>query len=59
MGPISKINIIENELVNFPGSKYADPVFSWVPSIGITDIEFLNSQNSERNIEQYFCWRYW
>ena len=24
-------------------SKYADPVFSWVPSTGITDIEFLNS----------------
>ena len=43
MGPISKNNIIEDELVNFPGSKYADPVFSWVPSTGITDIEFLNS----------------
>ena len=34
---------IEDELVNFPNSKYADPVFSWLPSIGITDIEFLNS----------------
>jgi aldose sugar dehydrogenase len=33
---------IEDELVNFPGSKYTDPVFSWVPSTGITDIEFLN-----------------
>ena len=43
MGPISKSNVIEDELVNFPGSKYADPVFSWVPSTGITDIEFLNS----------------
>ena len=43
MGPISKNNIIEDELVNFPGSKYAAPVFSWVPSTGITDIEFLNS----------------
>ena len=43
MGPISKNNIIEDELVNFPGSKYADPVFSWIPSTGITDIEFLNS----------------
>ena len=30
-------------MVNFPGSKYADPVFSWAPSTGITDIEFLNS----------------
>ena len=43
MGPISKSNVNEDELVNFPGSKYADPVFSWLPSIGITDIEFLNS----------------
>ena len=43
MGPISKSNVNLDELVNFPGSKYADPVFSWLPSIGITDIEFLNS----------------
>ena len=43
MGPISESNVNEDELVNFPGSKYADPVFSWLPSIGITDIEFLNS----------------
>lgn len=43
MGPISKSGITEDELVNFPNSKYADPVFSWLPSIGITDIEFLNS----------------
>ena len=43
MGPISKSSITEDELVNFPNSKYADPVFSWLPSIGITDIEFLNS----------------
>ena len=32
IGPISKSNVIEDELVNFPGSNYADPVFSWVPS---------------------------
>ena len=43
MDPISKSNVIEDELVNIPGSKYAVPVFRWVPSIGITDIEFLNS----------------
>ncbi len=43
MGPISKSSVIEDELVNFPGGKYADPVFSWAPSTGITDIEFLNS----------------
>jgi glucose/arabinose dehydrogenase len=43
MGPISKSGITENELVSFPNSKYADPIFSWLPSLGITDIEFLNS----------------
>jgi aldose sugar dehydrogenase len=43
MGPISKSGITEDELVNFPNSKYADPVFNWLPSLGITDIEFLNS----------------
>jgi parallel beta-helix repeat protein len=45
MGPISKSGITEDELVNFPNSKYTDPVFSWFPSLGITDIEFLNSSN--------------
>jgi aldose sugar dehydrogenase len=43
MGPISKSDITEDELVNFPNSKYADPVFNWLPSLGITDIEFINS----------------
>ena len=43
MGPISKSGITLDKLVNFPNSKYADPVFSWFPSLGITDIEFLNS----------------
>ena len=43
MGPISKSGITEDELVNFPNSKYADPVFNWLSSLGVTDIEFLNS----------------
>jgi glucose/arabinose dehydrogenase len=44
MGPISRnSNITESQLGNFPGSKYADPVFSWFESIGVTDIVFLNS----------------
>jgi glucose/arabinose dehydrogenase len=30
-------------LVMFPGSEYADPVFSWKEQIGVTDIEFFNS----------------
>ena len=54
MDPISKSNVIEDELVNIPGSKYAVPVFRWVPSIGITDIEFLKHQNWERNMRTIF-----
>ena len=45
MGPISRSGISEESLVQLPGSKYYDPVFSWVDSFGITDIEFLNSEN--------------
>jgi glucose/arabinose dehydrogenase len=33
MGPIA-----ESNLVNFPGAQYADPVFSWAESRGVTDI---------------------
>jgi aldose sugar dehydrogenase len=43
MGPISQSGISENQLVNFPGSKYSDPILSFKDPIGITDIEFLNS----------------
>jgi aldose sugar dehydrogenase len=44
MGPITRNNNkTDNDLVSFPGSIYADPIFSWKAQIGITDIEFLNS----------------
>jgi glucose/arabinose dehydrogenase len=44
MGPMSRnSSVTESQLFNFPGSKYADPVFSWFESIGVTDIAFLNS----------------
>lgn len=44
MGPIERnTSVTTQQLVNFPGSHYSDPVFSWLKSIGITDIEFLNS----------------
>jgi len=32
-----------NDLVNFPGSIYSDPKFSWKDSIGVTALGFLNS----------------
>jgi glucose/arabinose dehydrogenase len=45
MGPIERSNLTsENDLVNFLGSSsYADPVFSWGRAVGVTDIEFYNS----------------
>jgi glucose/arabinose dehydrogenase len=55
MGPVSRAGISENDLVQFPGSNYADPVFSWVESFGITDIEFLNSQQlGQRYVNNIF-----
>jgi glucose/arabinose dehydrogenase len=45
MGPIAQSGISENQLVNFPGSKYSDPIFSFKEPIGITEIEFLSSNS--------------
>jgi aldose sugar dehydrogenase len=44
MGPIATSGVsAESDLVNFEGSHYADPVFSWAESRGVTDVEFLKS----------------
>lgn len=43
MGPIDRTGVTTDNLVQFEGSYYADPVFSWRQSQGVTDIEFLNS----------------
>jgi glucose/arabinose dehydrogenase len=43
MGPISLSGDTEEDLVNFPGSHYADPPLSWAEPLGPTDIEFFNS----------------
>ena len=45
MGPISRAGVSEESLVQIPGSKYYDPIFSWIESFGITDIEFFNSES--------------
>jgi glucose/arabinose dehydrogenase len=41
MGPLSSSGSTENDLVQFPNSKYADPIVSWPTPIAITDIEFI------------------
>ena len=43
MGPMSESNITISDLVNFPGSNYSDPEFSWKYAVGVTDLEFFNS----------------
>jgi glucose/arabinose dehydrogenase len=43
MGPMSRSDVSVDDLVMFNGSHYRDPIFSWSPSLGVTDIEFLNS----------------
>jgi aldose sugar dehydrogenase len=45
MGPISRAGVAEESLVQLPGSKYYDPIFSWIESFGITDLEFFNSDS--------------
>jgi glucose/arabinose dehydrogenase len=43
LGPISLTGKTEDDLVNFPGSHYADPLFSWADTVAPTDIEFFSS----------------
>ena len=46
MGSISEsIGVTENDMVILPASYYEDPIFSWEPSLGVTDIEFFESKN--------------
>lgn len=45
MGPIGREGITTEDLVQFQGSHYADPVFSWLQSRGVTDIEIFNSSS--------------
>jgi aldose sugar dehydrogenase len=45
MGPIGREGITPQDLVQLEGSHYADPVFSWLRSDGVTDIEIFNSSS--------------
>lgn len=43
MGPISRTQVTPDQLVNFPGFKYHDPVFSWKKPIAVTGLAFFHS----------------
>jgi len=44
MGPLSRnVGVSTDQLVNYPGSHYTDPVFSWKTPIAVTGIEFMKS----------------
>src|ERR687896_715496 len=45
MGPIGREGNTPGDLVQFEGSHYADPVFSWLRSEGVTDMEIFNSSS--------------
>jgi glucose/arabinose dehydrogenase len=42
-GPMSRSNATESDLVMFEGAHYSDPAFSWYHTVGVTDIEFFDS----------------
>ena len=44
MGPIALSGMTTADLVNFPGSHYADPLLNWRQPVGVTDLEFISSQ---------------
>jgi glucose/arabinose dehydrogenase len=45
MGPIGTEGITTEDLVMFEGSHYADPIFSWLRTPAVTDIEIFNSSS--------------
>ncbi|HJU34739.1 MAG TPA: PQQ-dependent sugar dehydrogenase [Nitrososphaera sp.] len=45
MGPIAREGITTDDLVQFQGSHYSDPIFSWLRSEGVTDMEIFNSSS--------------
>ena len=51
MGPMSRTNITESDLVKFPGSNYSDPEFSWNNTVAVTDLEFFNSSQLGKKYE--------
>jgi len=47
MGPLSRnVGVTTSQLVNYPCSHYANPVFSWKDAVAVTSIEFMKSSVS-------------
>jgi len=52
MGPFNRSNnTLLSDLVLLNGSHYSDPEFSWRYPVGVTDIEFLESSNLGKDLE--------
>ncbi|AIC15406.1 PQQ-dependent sugar dehydrogenase [Nitrososphaera viennensis] len=43
-GPIARSNATMDDLVMVKGARYGDPAFSWYIPVGVTDIEFFDSE---------------
>jgi glucose/arabinose dehydrogenase len=50
-GPMSRSNATESDLVMFEGAHYSDPAFSWNHTVGVTDIEFFDSDRLGKRYE--------
>lgn len=52
MGPFNRSNnTLLSDLILLNGSHYSDPEFSWRYPVGVTDIEFLESSNLGKDLE--------
>jgi glucose/arabinose dehydrogenase len=51
VGPMSRTNVTMGDLMAFNGSEYQDPVFSWYYPVGVTDIEFFESNKLGKEYE--------
>jgi aldose sugar dehydrogenase len=56
MGPFSLSGDTEADLINFPGSHYADPLLSWIESTAPTDTDniFVGEERQRNNGNLYF-----
>ena len=59
MGPMERSQVTVDDLFMLDGAEYRDPVFSWRPQIGVTDIAFFDSDElGERYSDNIFVGDY-